>query len=1274
MAFNVKGITIEINGDASGLERALRSVKAETQGIDKQMSKVAKAMRSGFNSSSTQAQLFINQQGLMQNKYANLSKQLGVYNQALATTRQCYQENLRAFGEYDERTLASAQNVEYLESQIAILRSQMDTLSASMLTCSSGGMVFYNALGNIAEKADQVAQALKPISMIATGALVGATKTTMDFEDAWTGVLKTVDGTPEQLNRVNTGLKELAVNTASSYETLASYAELGGQMGVATDDIVTFTRTIAMLGDTTNIAGENAAEALAQIANVMVDAGERTSDYYERFGSTVVDLGNNFATTEADIVALTQRLATAGRQVGMSTPEVMALATALGSMGIKAEAGGGSMSKLMKEIQTAVSTGNESLNDFASTAGMTAEEFAQAWRDDAGQAFAKFLEGIGKSEDVTAKLAELGIEEIRMSNATGALAQSTDVYTSALDRANSAWTENTAMVAEAEKRYGTLKTALSQAWEAIKQMGDELGQAFAPTVKAIAENVKDLAKSFSDLSPETKQTVANLIALTAIASPTAKGVSMLASGGQKTMKALFGVSDGASALASALGVGAKATQESTKYMSSYAKQALQAEASSGQATTSVAGLTSAFGISLPAILGVVGGLTALAGVTGLAFVAGEKLRQSLKEEAKQASVVNEVHAEMLEYSKQYQQEAERHAESARTITREYESNAELATRLGQKIEYLNGQENLNATQKEMLKSAVEQLNQIYPELNLSIDENTGKLQQNTEEIKANLEEAQRSAREKALLEASQEQLKAITKQKMAYDEAKTSLQYWNGEVKSSLSAWNEASSKYGETSTQALEAGRKFGQATEMQREAQEALKTCLAEGSISWQEYFSTINQMGGEASTLNQTLIEEFQSMVQEANNAGIQIPEGIKQGIESGAMNPVAAISFMSALMDYQDMILTAGESGTQVPIELANGIIANASSPEEAANALQNLITFENAITNANLAGNEIASELATGVASGTVNVDEAINAIRQGMDAQFRLLDTYGIGYEKGGDTGKGLEAGSATAPQALQKLKNPLEGAIKSWNLSNITKSEGTKASKSMESALNPSIPNSAKTAISGASSAFSGSGFASVVGNIASNAASSFANAISKVPGSARTAYNETKAIIDQIQSLTSRTYTVNITKQIKTVETKETKAPARIAPRQMTTISTLSDTDTQSVGIERSAMLYASRANSPVTSAVQEALGFASADLFSGNLSMLNTLASKLDALIKISSTGNIEEYLKTIAENSVKSIVMDKREVGRILVEPINEYSGMDARFKQRLKGER
>ena len=45
-------------------------------------------------------------------------------------------------------------------------------------------------------------------------------------------------------------------------------------------------------------------------------------DKFDQLGATVVDLGNNFATTEAAVVGFGLRIAGAGAQVGMSEAEI----------------------------------------------------------------------------------------------------------------------------------------------------------------------------------------------------------------------------------------------------------------------------------------------------------------------------------------------------------------------------------------------------------------------------------------------------------------------------------------------------------------------------------------------------------------------------------------------------------------------------------------------------------------------------------------------------------------------------------------------------------------------------------------------------------------------------------------------------------------------------------------------------------------------------------------------------------------------------------------
>lgn len=87
------------------------------------------------------------------------------------------------------------------------------------------------------------------------------------------------------------------------------------------------------------LAGE-AATSIAQISNVMGTMEHDGSEGVERFAATLVALGKAGASTEAEIVDMAQCIAGAGKLVGASESDVLALANAMASVGIESQLGG----------------------------------------------------------------------------------------------------------------------------------------------------------------------------------------------------------------------------------------------------------------------------------------------------------------------------------------------------------------------------------------------------------------------------------------------------------------------------------------------------------------------------------------------------------------------------------------------------------------------------------------------------------------------------------------------------------------------------------------------------------------------------------------------------------------------------------------------------------------------------------------------------------------------------------------------------------------------
>ena len=357
------------------------------------------------------------------------------------------------------------------------------------------------------------------------------TKAAIDYESAFAGVKKTVDETATvSYQKLSDGIRQMAKELPASAVEIANVAEVAGQLGIKTEDILSFSRTMIDMGESTNLSAEEAATAIAKIANIM----GLTSDEYSRFGAAVVDLGNNFATTEKDIVEMTNRLAAGGKLAGLSTADILGLATAMSSVGIEAEAGGTAMTQTLTAIGNAVSlTGKgaaDDLNLIAKTAGMTSEEFQQAWKEKPVVALQSFIKGLQEAQDkgvnMNAILMQLGMTGVRQSNMLKSLALASDKMGQAVDRSNKAWKENTALTNEANKRYETTESQLKMFKNQVTDLAIEFG---GPLLKALREGLKagkpwietlaKMAKQFSSMSEEQQRNILKWGALAAGAGP-----------------------------------------------------------------------------------------------------------------------------------------------------------------------------------------------------------------------------------------------------------------------------------------------------------------------------------------------------------------------------------------------------------------------------------------------------------------------------------------------------------------------------------------------------------------------------------------------------------------------------------------------------------------------------------------------------------------------------------------------------------------------------------
>src|SRR5690606_35648766 len=170
-----------------------------------------------------------------------------------------------------------------------------------------------------------------------------------DFESAFAGVRKTVDATEAEFARLREGIIQMAREIPAAREEIARVMEVAGQLGIATDHLLEFTRVAINMGVATTMSSDDAAMAMARLANIM----QMPQSQFERLGSTIVHLGNNLAATETEIANMALRIAGAGHTIGLTEAQVLGLAAGLSAVGIRAEMGGSAISRTMIEIANA---------------------------------------------------------------------------------------------------------------------------------------------------------------------------------------------------------------------------------------------------------------------------------------------------------------------------------------------------------------------------------------------------------------------------------------------------------------------------------------------------------------------------------------------------------------------------------------------------------------------------------------------------------------------------------------------------------------------------------------------------------------------------------------------------------------------------------------------------------------------------------------------------------------------------------------------------------
>ena len=323
---------------------------------------------------------------------------------------------------------------------------------------------------------DRITQAMQRMG----GEIVQASN---QIDTAYRDMRKTVNGTEEDYERLRDAAIQYSKDSFTSADQMLEMQALGGQLGVATENLEQFGRIASNLDIATDIDAETVALKLGQISNVLgLDI-----EGMQGFSDALVRLGNNMPAQESAIMAVAQRFGAVAATANFSGEEVLGWSAAIAATGQRSEAAATAISNTVSGIEQAVANGGSDLKQFAAIAGMSADEFKKAWQDSPTEVLRAFIDGLKNLKDnnvsAVAALENMGITGVRQQQTLLALTQTIDSLDDALLMSKDAW-------------HG-IDDQWGQSGDAAIEAGRK-AEGFSGALQILKNNAQNLAASFGD--------------------------------------------------------------------------------------------------------------------------------------------------------------------------------------------------------------------------------------------------------------------------------------------------------------------------------------------------------------------------------------------------------------------------------------------------------------------------------------------------------------------------------------------------------------------------------------------------------------------------------------------------------------------------------------------------------------------------------------------------------------------------------------------------------
>lgn len=404
-------------------------------------------------------------------------------------------------------SVKGAAQIEFLQKRIETLSAAGGRIPASLEGISTGTNKITTALqglnqsgaatmvglppafGRVAAAATSAGGMALAAGVAVIGVGVASTNTAMEFESAFARVKRVITPAIADVGALRDGLLDMSTKIPVAATDLAKIASMAGQMGITgTENILKFTETVARLGVTADMSGEEAAKMLARIAQV----NNIPIDKIDHLASAVLGVGAKSNATTDEILRMTLQMQQLGSQAGLSAADMIGLSATLAAGGVRVESAGTAMGRMARDINQAVAGGTkgaaDKLQELAHVSDMSAEQFKEAWAADKAGVLLELFKGLQDEGDKAAHALELlGWQGVRVAGSAGVLSKTTKDLAANISEANHQMSENQALMAQSNTVFGTSESSFTKLKDAVSVFGTEIGSTTLGPLKSMLD-------------------------------------------------------------------------------------------------------------------------------------------------------------------------------------------------------------------------------------------------------------------------------------------------------------------------------------------------------------------------------------------------------------------------------------------------------------------------------------------------------------------------------------------------------------------------------------------------------------------------------------------------------------------------------------------------------------------------------------------------------------------------------------------------------------------